>query len=127
MNLFSVGATAVNTLVRPLVTSTAGSRLIGRWMTVVTYTGRRSGRTFTIPVAYTRRGDDLTIRVEFPDQKKWWRNFTGDGGPLFVRLEGTERAGHAVAERDGNGRVQVAVALAEHREPVTWSGRRSSG
>jgi hypothetical protein len=112
VNLFSTGAAAVNTLVRPLVASSVGDKLLGRWMTVVTYTGRRSGATFTIPVAYTRRDDDLTIRVEFPDQKKWWRNFTGEGGPILVRLDGAERTGHAVTDRDDKGQVTVSVHLA---------------
>jgi hypothetical protein len=80
-------------------------------MTVITYTGRRSGRTFSIPVAYSRSGDDLTIRVEFPDRKKWWRNFLGDGGPIVVRLHGVDKAGHAVADRDSNGKVTVSVLL----------------
>jgi hypothetical protein len=111
VNLFGAGAAAVNAVIRPLVASPVGGRLFGRWMTVLTYTGRRSGRTFSIPVAYSRRGDDLTIHVEFPDQKKWWRNFVGDGGPVLVQLQGVERGGHAVANRDSEGQVTVSVHL----------------
>jgi hypothetical protein len=79
-------------------------------MTVITYTGRRSGRTFTIPVGYKREGDDLTIPVELPDHKSWWRNFTGEGAPIFVKLDGVDRAGHGTAQRDGK-RVTVSVRL----------------
>ena len=46
---------------------------------MITYTGRRSGRTFTIPVAYRRRGDEIEIAANMPDAKTWWRNFLGDG------------------------------------------------
>jgi hypothetical protein len=80
---------------------------------VVTYTGRRSGRTFSIPVAYRRRDDDnIDIGANLPDAKTWWRNFVGDGAPLSVTLDGVERAGHGVAHRDDKGRVTVSVHLA---------------
>lgn len=111
MTLVQRTAAVVNAFVRPLVASKRWGRVVGRWMTVVTYTGRRSGRTFSIPVAYSRRGDDLMIGVEFPDQKRWWRNFSGAGGPLAVRLEGVDRRGHAVARRDHRGKVAVSVRL----------------
>ncbi|MBW0091645.1 nitroreductase family deazaflavin-dependent oxidoreductase [Pseudonocardia sp. KRD-184] len=110
MNALQNMAVAVNAVVRPLVLSPRWGRLLAGSMTVVTYTGRRSGRTFTIPVAYRREGDDVTIRVELPDRKKWWRNFTGEGAPLSVRLGGVERAGHGVASRAGR-RAVVAVRL----------------
>jgi len=96
------------------VTGLAGSRLLGplvrRTITTATYTGRRSGRTFRTPVSYRRSGDVVTIAVAMPDRKNWWRNFTGDGGPLTLALDGGERTGHAVARRDGR-RVTVSVEL----------------
>ncbi|WP_372496938.1 hypothetical protein [Pseudonocardia humida] len=96
------------------VTGLAGSRLLGpvvrRRITTATYTGRRSGRTFHTPVGYRRTGDVVTIGVQMPDRKNWWRNFTGDGAPLTLELDGTDRTGHAVARRDGR-RVTVTVDL----------------
>ncbi|MDQ2588640.1 nitroreductase/quinone reductase family protein [Saccharothrix yanglingensis] len=86
-------------------------RVVSRYLTVVTYTGRRSGRTFSTPVGYRRKGDDVTIRVVLPEAKTWWRNFTGAGGALSLRLGGVDRSGHAVARRDGKGRVTVTVRL----------------
>jgi hypothetical protein len=104
-------AAAGNTVLRPLVASPRWGRFVSGSMTVVTYTGRRSGRTFALPVGYKRDGDDVTIRVELPDHKSWWRNFTGEGAPILVKLEGVDRAGHGTAERTGN-RVTVSVRLA---------------
>jgi hypothetical protein len=96
------------------VTGLADSRLVGqvvrRHITTATYTGRRSGRTFHIPVGYRRSDDVVTIGVQIPDRKNWWRNFTGDGGPLTLQLDGADRTGHAVAERDGR-QVRVTVRL----------------
>jgi F420H(2)-dependent quinone reductase len=86
-------------------------RLVSRHLTVVTYTGRRSGRTFSTPVVFRKVGDTVTISVEVPQRKKWWRNFTGEGGPLSMELNGVERAGHAVAAENGKGKVIITVRL----------------
>lgn len=104
-------AAVVNKAVGPFVRSPQGSRIIGRWMTLVTYTGRRSGNTYSLPVAYRRSGDTVTVGVTLPDQKKWWRNFLGTGGPILLRLGGTDRPGHAVAHRSPSGAVSVDVEL----------------
>ncbi|MEV6984233.1 hypothetical protein AB0M95_23670 [Sphaerisporangium sp. NPDC051017] len=85
--------------------------MVSRHLTVVTYTGRRSGRTFSTPVAFRRVADTVTISVQFPDAKKWWRNFLDEGGPISLHLDGIDRTGHAVATRDEAGRVTVTVRL----------------
>ncbi|MFC4564122.1 hypothetical protein ACFO4E_19865 [Nocardiopsis mangrovi] len=84
---------------------------IRRRLTIVTYTGRRSGKTFSTPVAFRQRGDTVTIGVRMPDAKAWWRNFSGDGGPISLELSGSHRTGHAVSRRDDKGRVTVTVHL----------------
>lgn len=101
------------------ITSSRFGGILGRNTAVITYTGRRSGRTFTAPVAYRRSGEDIEIAANMPDAKTWWRNFTGDGAPLTVRLGRTERAGHAVARRDETGHVCVRVRLAA-ADPMSW-------
>ena len=100
-----------NMPVAALANSRLFGRMVGRNVAIITYTGRRSGRTISTPVAYNRRGDELEIAANLPDAKSWWRNFTGEGGPLTVQLNGVERAGHAVAKRDASGRVTVHVRL----------------
>jgi F420H(2)-dependent quinone reductase len=87
-----------------------GARL-RRNVTVITYTGRRSGRAFSIPVAYRRRGEEIEVAANLPDAKTWWRNFVGGGGPVTLTLDDAQRAGHAVAHRDANGRVTVRIRL----------------
>lgn len=101
----------VNALVNSLRASPRWGKLVGRYLTAVTYTGRRSGRTFTTPVGYRRNGDIVTIKVMMPDAKTWWRNFLGEGGPLTLELDGAERTGHATSHRDDKGRVTVRVRL----------------
>ncbi len=104
-----------NSGVEALVASPRLGPRLARHFTTLTYTGRRSGRTFSTPVGYRRAGDVVTITVMVADAKSWWRNFTGAGGPLTLHLDGAERAGHAVAERTGRNRVTVTVRLAENR------------
>ena len=106
-------AAAGNVLLRPLVASSWGRRLLGGSLTVITYRGRRSGRVVSTPVGYVRRGDEVEIWVAYPDQKSWWRNFTGDGHPIAIRLGGVDRTGHAVARRGDDGIVYVTVRLSD--------------
>src|ERR1700753_2858752 len=99
----------------PIVALAASPRLgsvLRPSITLITYPGRLSVRTFSMPVAYRRRGDEIEIVPNIPDAKTWWRNFLGDGAPMSLTLDGVERAGHAVAHRDEKGRVTVRVRLA---------------
>lgn len=89
--------------------------LVNRNITMLSYTGRRSGREIRIPVAYRRSADEITVNANLPETKTWWRNFLGDGGPVSLRLDDAERTGHAVATRDSKGRVTVTVRLTDHR------------
>jgi len=101
----------VNAWVTGLRDSSLVGKLVRKHITVVTYTGRRSGRTFTTPVGYQRKGDVVDVRVMMPEAKTWWRNFVGEGGPLTLELDGVERTGHATSHRDDKGRVTVRVRL----------------
>jgi hypothetical protein len=107
------GAPLFNAPIAALANSDRFGRLVNSNIAMVTYTGRRSGRSFSIPVSYRRSGADVIIGVGMPDAKNWWRNFLGDGAPLTLRLDGTDRPGHAVAERDENGGVTVTVRLSD--------------
>ncbi|CAN5347743.1 hypothetical protein BH09ACT8_BH09ACT8_30760 [soil metagenome] len=104
-------APLLNVPVAALANSRLFGRLVGRNVAIITYTGRRSGRVISTPVSYRRKGDDLQIAANMPDAKSWWRNFTGDGAPMSVQLNGIEHTGHAVADRDASGGVTVHVRL----------------
>lgn len=130
MNLLQRFAAVVNTAVRPLVTSRPGELLTGRWMTVLGYTGRRSGKTFSLPVAYSRKGNVVTINVELPEQKNWWRNFLNEGWPVTARLDGADKPGHAVAHRDEDGNVTVSIQLDPDKSPaaeLSFTGETAAG
>jgi hypothetical protein len=102
---------AVNSGMTALTHAPLLGPLLGRYITEISYTGRKSGKSFTLPIGYQRRGDAITIRVSMPDKKNWWRNFLGAGAPLTIRLDDVDRPAHAVATRDPAGRVTVVATL----------------
>ena len=86
--------------------------VVRRGMINIRYVGRRSGKTIETPIGYRRTADGIVINVMSPDNKTWWRNFLGDGGAItLLKFDGQDRTGHAVANRDANGRVSVSVTL----------------
>src|SRR5436309_15491357 len=105
---------AMNRVVNPALGAILRSpahRLASGRLALITYTGRKSGREYTIPVLYRDKGDEVTIGVGWPDRKVWWRNLTGEGGPVRLVVRGEDVRGHAVATHEpGRGalvRVQV--------------------
>ena len=105
-------APLLNAPVAAIANAPGLSGIVGRNVALISYTGRRSGRAYSIPVAYRRSGDELEIAANMPDAKTWWRNFLGEGAALAVRLGRTDYTGHAVAQRGNTGRVTVRVTLA---------------
>jgi hypothetical protein len=105
---------AVNALAVTLINAPVVGGVVRRGLVIIRYVGRRSGRTFEIPVGYRRSGGNVMIGVGSPDAKSWWRNFLGEGGPItLLNFDGADRTGHAVAHRDERGRVSVSVNLDE--------------
>jgi hypothetical protein len=104
---------AFNAVAAKLIDVPLLGNVVRRNLVVISYVGRRSGKTFTTPVSYRRIGDEIVIRVGLPDAKNWWRNFLDGGGPITLQLNGTGRTGQAVATRDDRGRVTVTVKLDE--------------
>ena len=103
---------AMNRTVNPalqMILRSPAHRLASGRFALITYTGRRSGREYTIPVLYRDKGDEVTIAVGWPDRKVWWRNLTGEGGPVRLVVRGKELRGHAVATREAGRDALVRV------------------
>ena len=86
-------------------------RLVSGRLALITFTGRVSGRSYTIPVRYERTDGVLEIPVMWPERKRWWRNLREEAD-VRLRLQGRELAGRAVA-RERDGQVSVEVRLRE--------------
>jgi hypothetical protein len=81
----------VNPLVRALLRSPLHP-LLSRRLVLLRVTGRRSDRTFELPVGYVRNDTGILVTVGAPDRKQWWRNFG-----CRPRSRGKARAGVASA------------------------------
>ncbi len=68
--------------------------LLSPGLLLLTCTGRKSGRRFTIPVGYQRDGDVVTVMVSDARKKRWWRNYR-EAGPVTLRMRGREHSGTA--------------------------------
>src|SRR5437763_14394927 len=76
----------VNRVVRGLLCTPLVSRLIGSRLITVYVVGRKSGRRYAVPVAYTRHEGDLLIGTPFG----WGRNLR-TGEAVAIRLKGRRR------------------------------------
>ena len=71
--------------------------------------GRRSGRTFELPVGYAEDGEALLVTVGAPDRKRWWRNIAGPT-PVGVVLRGRRLEGVATLTRsEASTRVRIEL------------------
>jgi deazaflavin-dependent oxidoreductase (nitroreductase family) len=61
---------------------------------LLTYTGRVSGRSVTLPVGYQRVDDRVTVLVSEAATKRWWRNFR-DPAEVSLRIRGRAHDGRA--------------------------------
>jgi deazaflavin-dependent oxidoreductase (nitroreductase family) len=81
----------------------------------LTFTGRKSGRTYTTPVNYVRDGDEL-LAVGSRGHS-WWKNLRGDA-VVSVRVRGREMRGEAKAfegEAAEEGLLAVLRAVPAYR------------
>ena len=82
---------------------------------LLTFTGRKSGRTYTTPVNYVRDGDEL-LAVGSRGHS-WWKNLRGDA-VVSVRVRGLEMRGKAKAfegEAAEEGLLAVLRAVPAYR------------
>jgi hypothetical protein len=106
---FVVVNRVVNPVVRAVLRSPAHGLLSGH-LALLTVTGRRTGCAFTFPVGYHRDGDRVTVGVDWPERKRWWRNLS-DAAPVEIWLAGVRRAGTGQARGDEHAGVTVEIQL----------------
>lgn len=76
----------VNRIVRGLLRTPLLGRALGRRLVTIYVVGRKSGRHYTVPVAYTRHEGTLLVGTPFG----WGRNLR-TGEPVSIRLKGRRR------------------------------------
>lgn len=80
--------------------------LISRNLMLITYTGRKSGQCYTIPVTYVQRDDAVIV---FSNQR-WWRNLEG-GAPVTLQLRGRSFSAIGQPTRDPATIVEALKAF----------------
>jgi deazaflavin-dependent oxidoreductase (nitroreductase family) len=97
----------VNRVVRGVLRTPGLAQLAGRRLLTVYAVGRKSGRHYDVPVAYTRHEGSLLIGTPFG----WARNLR-TGEPVDIRLRGRRRAADVEAIADEPGVVGAYAVMA---------------
>lgn len=85
--------------------------LVSKSVLLITFTGRKSGKTYTTPVDYSQDGDLVSIFTH----AAWWKNLSG-GAPVTLRLRGRDVSG--LAEPVADDKQAVAAGLTAHLHNV---------
>jgi F420H(2)-dependent quinone reductase len=83
---------------------------------LITLTGRRTGRVYTIPVGYQRDADALVVLVSKPSRKQWWRNYR-ERRSIDVWCRGRAASGHAIVLAAGSPAFHRAIERTLRRVP----------
>jgi F420H(2)-dependent quinone reductase len=90
----------VNVIVRSLL-RTPAHFFLSRNTMLLSFAGRKTGKSYTIPVSYSREGEVITCYTE----SGWWRNLNG-GAPVSVTVAGRRFRGVGEVVMQGH---EVAV------------------
>ena len=98
---------AVNQLMRGLLRAPLLCRVVGKRLVTMYVVGRKSGRHYNIPVAYTRHDGTLLVGSQF----QWLRNLRA-GEPVEIRLLGKRRFADVELLSDETGVVEHLAIMA---------------
>ncbi len=85
--------------------------MVSKTVLLITFTGRKSGKTYTTPVSYSQSDDQVTIFTH----ADWWKNLRG-GAPVTLCLRGRELQG--LPEPVVEDKQAIAVGLMAHLRKV---------
>src|SRR5215470_15713360 len=97
----------VNRVIRGLLRTPVLCRLVGKRLITVYLVGRKSGRRYAVPVAYTRHNGTLLVGTQFA----WARNLR-TGEPVHIRLAGRRRSADVQVVADETGVVEHFASMA---------------
>jgi hypothetical protein len=99
---------ALNRFMRGLLRTPGISRGIGNRLLTFTLVGRKSGKIYRIPVAYTKRDGKLLVGTV---AKTWVRNLV-PGEPVTVRVRGKQRLADHRVYRDEESVIALYDVIA---------------
>lgn len=101
---------AMNTVMSTILRTPLLHRALSGMMLLITFTGRKSGKTYTTPVGYHQDGNTVIILTK--RFRKWWRNFE-EPAPVTLRLRGQDVTGEAVSLTDTEAMLPYMVKMIE--------------
>ncbi len=85
--------------------------IVSKSVLLITFTGRKTGKTYSTPVSYSQVNDQVYIFTH----ANWWKNLT-DSARVTLRMRGKELQGQA--ELIVENKRLICEALAEHLKKV---------
>ena len=110
--------------INPLVTALLRSPLhvvASKGLLLLSWSGRRSGRTFRIPVGYQRDGQAVIVMISKPSEKTWWKNFRS-AWPAELTIRG--RVLDAMGEWLEPGSPEFFERVETTLRRLPWMGRQ---
>ncbi len=90
--------------------------MVSKTLLLITFTGRKTGKSYTTPVSYSQIRDQVYIFTH----ANWWKNLTS-GMPVTLRIRGRELQG--LAEPVAEDKQAVAAGLMAHLRQVKSDAR----
>jgi deazaflavin-dependent oxidoreductase (nitroreductase family) len=90
--------------------------VVSKTVLLISFSGCKSGQTYTTPVSYSQEGDQVYIFTH----ATWWKNLRGTA-PVTLRLRGRDVQG--LAEPVAGDQQAIATALSAHLRKVPSDAR----
>lgn len=91
-------------------------KIVSNYLTLITFTGRKTGKIYTTPVSYFQEENQVRIFTH----ANWWKNLTG-GAPVTLRIQGRDYQG--IAEPVAEDKQAIAEALTAHLQQSPFDAR----
>ncbi len=85
--------------------------MVSKTTMLITFTGRKSGNTYTTPVSYSQYGDQVYVF----SHATWWKNLRS-GSAVTLRIRGRELQG--LPEPIAEDKQAIAAGLMQHLRQV---------
>jgi len=82
--------------------------LVDKHITLITVTGRKSGKHYTLPVSYIREGETLLVISQ--KNRTWWKNLRYDAS-ITVFLQGHVLQGRGEAFSDTDMAAKILLLI----------------
>jgi len=116
------GQRVANRIVRGLLRTPGLNRAMGGRLVTLYVVGRKSGRRYTVPVAYIRQDGDLLIGTPFG----WGRNLRS-GEPVEILLKGKRRLADVEAFTDEPGVTRLYAIMCKDNKTFANFNKVSIG